>query len=200
MFKLLSKLPYPDWLKGFPDFFNLIFSKWFNLIALVGLACVIALWFWQKRRAGTVLQKLGQPTSHKVLLILAGIVIIFPLLEVLLVFTGGESSYASFSKAFSIFLFGAYLFTFYLGAGGLEIGADGIRYGFSLLKWKRIESYQWKGETSYTLGVNRKGEDFLYWLEGWEISPDQRENAEKLLAQHLPRAPEAAAEPASETV
>ena len=77
-------------------------------------------------------------------------------------------------------------FCFFIVRGfKMEIRKGGIHYNANSFKWDKIESYRWKGEESYILGLNLKGDGFPFWMDSYKISISQKEAVDKLLAQHL---------------
>ena len=82
-------------------------------------------------------------------------------------------------------------------ANRFEIRESGISLQERFIKWKDLDTFQWKeegdyklglGAEAYILGLNVPTDNFPQWLEWYKFQPNQREDIDKLLSQYLPKA------------
>ena len=77
-----------------------------------------------------------------------------------------------------------------------EIREAGIISQGNFVKWEKLNAFQWKkegdyalgfGKEAYVLGLMKSGDKFPWWLEWDKFGADQRENANELLSEYLPK-------------
>ena len=161
------------------------------LSLLVALPCYLS---WKQRTMGQVLFHLPTSKSHKVLLklvilLLAG----FMLMQIVFLIKDGWQSAPQFWPVIVAPMFS--LFRMY-SVNRFEIREAGIISNGNFVKWEKLNAFQWKkegdyalglGKEAYVLGVTRSGDKFPWWLEWDKFRADQRENANRLLSQYLPK-------------
>ena len=158
---------------------------------LVALPCYLS---WKQRTMGQVLFHLPTSKSHKVLLKLvillwAG----FMLMQIVFLIKDGWQSAPQFWPVIVVLMFS--LLCMY-SVNRFEIREAGIVSKGNFVKWEKLNAFEWKkeadyalglGKEAYVLGVTRSGDKFPWWLEWDKFRADQRENANKLLSQYLPK-------------
>ena len=164
---------------------------------IVCLSLLVALpWYlsWRQRTMGQVLFHLPTSKSHKVLLKLvilvwAGIL----LMQIVFIIREGWQSTPQFwpvivAPAFSLFRMHS--------ANRFEIREAGITSQGNFVKWEKLNAFEWKkegdyalglGKEAYILGVTKAEDKFPWWLEWDKFQADQRQNANKLLSEYLPK-------------
>jgi hypothetical protein len=150
-----------------------------SLLALLGVVGVVLLGSWLRGRksSGPVLLDLGPnrmrdnfrkvARSMGVLALLAGI------------------AFWPIEPAFAIVLGGALglsaLFCFFMGNGRLQVRENGLWVYWSLLRWEKIGSWRWEGDSA--LWVNTRG--FFSWFQSsLPIAPGQRQEMHELLLKY----------------
>ncbi|MCZ6679295.1 MAG: hypothetical protein O7E52_18855 [Candidatus Poribacteria bacterium] len=165
-------------------------AYWIGIYAGVGVIFGIVLQLWINRQNGPVLMRYRSKWDKRMFAFsgLMSIWLFLCLAFLLMVKKGLE-----FSDLLYVFILLAATSDLYMGRHGLEIRAGGISQRGNFLKWEQVQSYQWKvrsyqrkGETNYTLGLNRERDPYPWWLESWSIPPIQKEAMDKLLGQYLP--------------
>lgn len=145
---------------------------------------------------GQVLFYLPTSKNHKVLLKLvilvwAGIV----LMQIMFLIKGGWQSAPQFWPAIVVPIFS--LFRMH-SLNRFEIREAGIISQGNFVKWEKLNAFEWKkegdyalglGKEAYVLGLTKSGDKFPWWLEWDKFQSEQRERANKLLFQHLPKTP-----------
>ena len=131
------------------DSFGMAFCIFWILI----FAVIVFSWLYGKNGSGSVLLECGPHPTRSLFLINA----------VLFLLMGAGGSFTFFANNFDKFgiagaLFGV-TFSIYwviMASGRLQIREHGIWQYWSLLKWQKIKSYQWEGETDSTLMLQAK--------------------------------------------
>ena len=162
-----------------------------GLSALVALPCYLS---WKQRTMGQVLFHLPTSKSHKVLLKLVLLFCIgIVLMQIVFVIKGGWQSTPQFwvvivAPIFSLFRIHS--------VNRFEIREVGIISQGTFVKWEKLNAFEWKkegnyalglGKEAYVLGVTKSGDKFPWWLEWDKFRSEQRERANKLLSQYLPK-------------
>lgn len=147
----------------------------------------------KQRIMGGVLFHLPAPISHKVSLVFFLLIwIAFVLYHIVSVINSGWDSSAKLwpMLGLTLPLFSA------TSVSRFEIRAAGINSQGHFTKWKNINAFQWKeegdyklglGNEAYILGLTKSGDSFPWWLEWDKFQRCQRDNADELLAQYLPK-------------
>lgn len=143
---------------------------------------------------GQVLFQLPTSKSHKVLfklviLVYTGIIIT----QIVFLIREGWQAAPPFwvvTVAPTFFLFRMH------SVNRFEIREAGIISQGNFVKWEKLNAFEWKkegdyalglGKEAYVLGVTKSGDKFPWWLEWDKFQSEQRERANKLLSQHLPK-------------
>lgn len=164
-----------------------------GLSVLVALPCYLS---WKQRTMGQVLFHLPTSKSHTVLLKLvilvwAGIM----LMQIVFLIREGWQSAPQFWLVIVAPIFP--LFRMH-SPNRFEIREAGIISQGNFVKWEKLNAFQWKkegdyalglGKEAYVLGVTKSGDKFPWWLEWDKFRSEQRERANKLLSQYLPKTP-----------
>ncbi len=163
---------------------------------IVCLSLLVVLPFYLSRRQrtmGKVLFYLPAPKIHKVLLKLVILVWVgIMLMQIVFIIKDGWQSAPQFWAATGVPICLAFRLH---SVNRFEIREAGILTNGHFVNWKKLNAFEWKkegdyalglGKEAYVLGVTRSGDKFPWWLEWDKFQADQRENANKLLAQYLP--------------
>lgn len=147
-----------------------------SIVVTVIVWIAIGYGLWCKRQAGSVLLSLGRLSRHKMFLVL-GVLVILALIPFVwdLLRAGAEL------KEVSYVLTGLSVGVYWLfsGLSGLEIREAGIFCDGRLLKWERIESYEWE-EKALTVRVKRRWPRTV----SYPVPPLHRHAVNDLFAQH----------------
>lgn len=164
------------------------------IILFLSLLVALPWYLYRKQRImGSVLFHLPTPKSHILSLVLFVVIwIAVVLYHIVSVINGGwEAS----SKLWPLLGITLPLFSA-TSVNRFEIRAAGINSQGHFTKWKNINAFQWKeegdyklglGKEAYILGLTKSGDSFPWWLEWDKFQRCQRDNADELLAQYLPK-------------
>ena len=172
------------------DIINICF-----LIVLLFFLGALPVYLSRRQRAmGQVLFQLPASKSHKVLLKL-GVLFWAVIVLIQIVFLITESWQSTPQLWVVIVAPISPLFRMH-SANRFEIREVGIIAQGNFVRWEKLTAFQWKkegdyalglGKEAYVLGVTRSGDKFPWWLEWDKFQADQRENANKLLSEYLPK-------------
>jgi hypothetical protein len=142
------------------------------LIAFLGLSMSILV---ARRRAGAALADLG-PSPLRWIFLACGCSLI--------VVTAAGVVDRSFSTAQSAMHLAQSAFFLLFGLSRFQIRSHGVLYGGSLLRWSRIDGYQWRQPATLTLQLRRRrwGQDRV-WLP---VPPVLVPQVDHLMEQHVP--------------
>ena len=175
------------------------FDRLLDIYFFVSLLFVLVMFppylFWQRRTRGQILYHLPRSRFYRGFL---GFVVLVSTIGILVRIISMPSdsglSVLELSPTLLVLTFGLYsLFP----ANRFEIREAGIYLQERFIKWTDIYTFQWKeegdyklglGAEAYILGLNVLGDSFPWWLEWYKFQRDQREDIDKLLSQHLPKA------------
>lgn len=165
--------------------------------AIVCLSLLVALpWYlsWKQRTMGQVLFHLPTSKSYKVFLKL---IILFcvgiMLMQIVFIIKDGWQSTPQFWAVIVASIFS--LFRMH-SVNRFEIREAGIVSNGDFMKWEKLNAFQWKkegdyalgfGKEAYVLGVTKSEDKFPWWFEWDKFQADQRQNANKLLSEYLPK-------------
>ncbi len=147
-----------------------------SIVVTVIVWIAIGYGLWCKRQAGSVLLSLGWSSRHKMFLVL-GVLVILALIPFVwdLLRAGAEL------KEVSYVLTGLSVGVYWLFSGwsGVEFREAGIFSFGQLVKWERIESYEW-GEKAVTVTPR-------WWFKTVNIPvpPLHKDAVSDLLARHV---------------
>ena len=151
--------------------------------------------FWRRRTRGQILFHLPRSRFYRGFLgFVVSISTIGILVQIISMLYDSGLSALELSPTLLVLAFGLYsLFP----ANRFEIRETGISLQERFIKWKDLDTFQWKeegdyklglGVEAYILGLNMPGDNFPQWLEWYKFQPNQREDIDKLLSQYLPKA------------
>ena len=175
------------------------FDRLLDIYFFISLLFVLVMFppylFWQRRSRGQILYRLPRSRLYRGFLgfvVLASTIGI--LVRIISMPNASGLSALELSPTLLVLAFGLYsLFP----ANRFEIRESGISLQERFIKWKDLDTFQWKeegdyklglGAEAYILGLNVPTDNFPQWLEWYKFQPNQREDIDKLLSQYLPRA------------
>ena len=148
-----------------------------EIFIIVTMGALIGYLLWSKRQAGSVLLKLGRSKTNKLFLGWGVVMILIAISD--LVEAGIELT--EVFGPLGMLLFGVSVLL--LGWSGLEIREAGIFSDGQLLKWERIESYDF-GEKTLIVTWKRRWYDLRTGFS-YRVPPLQKDAVRDLLAQHV---------------
>jgi hypothetical protein len=140
----------------------------------------------KRTKGGSVLLYIGRNSYRAAFCtILAGILIFFVLRSVISEARQDGLDLKEFARTFG-FLSIAALGLFF-GFSKIQIREDGILYFLVLIKWEKIDSYQWEGRNASTLTLKyNRPKFFLFQEVNIAIPPYYRDYVDNLLFQIIP--------------
>ncbi len=158
-------------------------SAYLILLALLGI-CSLGSWFYGRNTAGPVILDCGAHPSKRPFL--------FNAASVALLGTGGGLAFgksgAVFGIAFGTFsaVFGIVFGIYWLimAFGRLQIRQNGIWSYWGLLKWDRLKSYRWEGDTDCTLMLQAKSRLPFRGRGALPVPMEHKNRIDELLQQH----------------
>lgn len=157
----------------------------------------IAIGLGQKRRAGSLLMRVGQLDQQRRLLVAqvaqSFMLTIFALWFTYQSFEATQQPWFSYSLAnantiyMPFVLWSLALYTFLRGIDRLELRQNAISYALLTLKWQRISSYQWVSREETRLILRFKPR-FPFFPEQWIVTlpASQQEAVDRALSNRLP--------------
>ena len=174
--------------------FDRLLDSYFFVSLLFVLVMLPPYLFWQRRTRGQILYHLPRSRFYRGFL---GFIVFASTIRILVRIMSMPNdsglSALELSPTLLVLAFGLYsLFP----ANRFEIREAGISLQERFIKWKDLDTFQWKeegdyklglGAEAYILGLHVPGDNFPWWLEWYKFQRDQREDIDKLLSQYLPR-------------
>lgn len=151
---------------------------WFFVFAVFVFA-----WFYGSRVSGAVLLDCG-PHPEKRMFLTGGVPGLIGGVVVFVFMLGDPFDLFRFGMAMFIFTLSIYLVM--LAYGRLQIRENGLWQYWGLLRWGKIASYRWEGETDATLMVQAKStKPALLGRGALPVSVDQKEVVDRLMRERV---------------
>lgn len=166
-------------------------SKQFNaspILSTGGLFCglfallfpfVIANMLLGKAHAGNVILDCGPHPTRKLFLVMAAVMLIGAVATVI-------ASTETTAILFAIFLTGFAMYWLLMSTGRLLICENGVFQYWGLLRWNKIRSYRWEGDTDATLMVRTTARFALLGRGAFPVAIEQKDAVDALLREHAP--------------
>jgi len=145
-------------------------------------------WFRSKSKAGPVVLDCGEHPTKRLFLFHAVMWSIFAVLAVVPVLVAAFGSKNGLLNPILVALWLATfaLYWFIMAFGRLQILEDGIWQYVGLLKWDRIESYDWQGEEKRTLMLRTKTRWPFFGRGALPVPLEHRDAVDELLQKYVP--------------
>jgi hypothetical protein len=155
----------------------------FAAYMIVTFSWLIFSWLYGKFSVGSILIDCGPHPCRSIFLFFAVLFLLMSLSE-------GPGA----SERYNLIKFPlGYMFTVYwifLACGRLQIGENGIWQYWNLLKWHRLQSYQWHGKTNCTLILQAKTRFPLFGNGALPVPSEHRKAIDDIIKKHLTAANE----------
>ena len=157
---------------------------WTSVFGLFGIMWILAYfgmlvtWMVGRKAAGAVLLDCGPHPAKKLFLTIAAMWVWPSLLS--LFSLQGAIQIISFAWTIS---FGCYWI--FMSNGRLQIRENGIWQYWSLLRWEKVKSYNWKGKTDATLIVQSKTYFSFMGRGAVPVAIEQKDAVDELLKKHV---------------
>lgn len=129
-------------------------------------------------RAGDVLLDCGPHPSRKMFLMMSVFLLVCTICALV-------ASTDAFAIGISVFLFTFALFFMIASSGRLRICENGVWQYWSLLRWKRIESFRWEGTADATLMLQAKTRFAFMGRGALPVAIEQKEDVDALMQQRV---------------
>ncbi|MBW4647829.1 MAG: hypothetical protein KME06_03895 [Kastovskya adunca ATA6-11-RM4] len=170
-----------------------LFGLTILLFAVEVVLCIYWLtWFGRKQQAGSLLLNVGRLKTQRGMFSTGIFFMFLTIMQVGLSIDQAWKSLAEFSPShleislfLAIFFWASALNFLIAGASRLELRENGICYLYSIIRWKKIGSYQWEGKRSNTLTLWLKQRFLFFQTKNFPIPPTQKETIKSILEQNL---------------
>ncbi len=116
-----------------------------DLLVITPLPILIGYGLWRRGQAGSVLLNPGRSSSHKMFVVLGGLFMLLSIVELVELLLGAGTELTEVFLPLGMLSFGAYFL--FIGWSGVEFREAGIFSFGQLVKWERIESYEFGVKT-----------------------------------------------------
>jgi len=163
----------------FPESTGDAFGIAVTVLWIIALLAFLAAWVYGRATAGPVLLDCGPHPTRWLFLMLA----VMPIFMAVNGWHSGKSAATLFGTSGPIFRISFAAFWLVLATGRLQVRENGLWQYWSLLRWGRIDSYEWAEDSTLLL----KAKGVLALLQGaLPVPTEHRQAVTELLAKQCP--------------